>query len=715
MNTILKISSNEGGVFDAQNNHLSFDIPSGKYFDLTTAYINLVMSCPISAQDNSCVSAGPQGVAAAAEQVAGAALDATSVYIPKIKFVTSGNLAEDLKYENSALIRSVKMDCELRGSIEDIQRCDVLTHNLNGYSRSEFQQTSHLYERLCSEVAVSRTKSSIFNEIHREGNIISRNKQRVPVRIKLSDIMNFCKTTQFNTGKYGKTRIECELNMDRLRTPEQYLGNAFLPDGGGGNNGSANRGGPSTAGQVADSNDWQMGNEPVFLANLRTAAELGNEGNLGQTNARNGNATNSQMSSGTGNSVCRMMNCDPTADVLGNPSNNAVTAACNRPGALAGVSVGRQTFYPCADTNPNVVAAPTGGVTGDTTAPSAVTGGKVPRIFNRLEDCPFYVGQKVRVSCNTFGGGAAAAGLLGRHQRSPYIRQITRIEYNRGDGVGLVPGAPTATAPPVGANEPQGGVNVPGAIAITLNAPLPGAISGTARYVDIAFTGATCTFDPIRCDFAELVIEELAAGNVVAEPDTISYSTFKTEEIDCGGSSNFQHQFMGHPNAMNMYIMQPSDQTSGSINSFQGLLENYRIRVNNKDTSSRQIFLRDSGTSILPTGQNRSQCNDPLHIHKQQSALINSDRVVKNLCEAPMELDNNDGTMFDKFLGARRRAPVARGSENNMLIGQVLPLTAQPKTIQVNLQTRPSLANAAGIAAAGIKNLIVFQEVLQEI
>lgn len=173
MNTIVKLTSNEGGAFDAQNNRVSFDIPAGRYFDLSTAYLNLVMSCPIATTPGD--------------------TSGTGVYVPVIQFNDSAGAAESVVYDNSALIRSVKMDCESRGSVEDIHRCDILTHNLNNYSKSRFNQTSQFYERLCGEFAVSRTKGSIFNELHKEGNVLSRNVDRVPVRIKLTDVMNFCK------------------------------------------------------------------------------------------------------------------------------------------------------------------------------------------------------------------------------------------------------------------------------------------------------------------------------------------------------------------------------------------------------------------------------------------------------------------------------------------------------------------------------------------
>ena len=607
----MKLTSNEGGAFDAQNNRVSFDIPAGRMFDLSTAYLNLVMSVP-------CNNEGGVGC-----------------YIPVIRFANSAGTAEDIVYDNSALIRSVKMDCELRGSIEDIQRCDILTHNLNNYSKSRFNQTSQLYERLCSEFAVSRTKGSIFNELHKEGNVPSRLLSRVPVRIKMSDIMNFCKTTQYNTGKYGKTRLELELNLDKLATPIQYL--------------------PANS-----SNDWVMANSadlpvatlaenkgfPSVLVPVVTAdalAKLGSGAQLPQ------------------NQCFKMMNAVN------------VTAATANYYSTGRVSNNYKTFYPAQD-----LAAGQGTTT---------SGGMVPRIFNRLEDSPFYVGQRLLVN-------SVGVGLGGND--ADQVAIIERIDYNRGDGAGFSPAT----------NPTGGGVDVPGTIAITLQTALPGTAASPAvpagaaanGKTDIIFSGALASFEVPRCDYAELILEELTPANVQPEPDTITYSTYKTEEIDCAGTTNFQHQFMGHPNAVTMYITQPAIEngTARCIQSKQNQVESYRIRVNNKDTSSRKIFLR--GRNNAGAG-GRGLANDPLHTHKQQSALVNSDRLVKNLNEQALSITSNTGLSKDAF---------GSGTEaGNMLIGQVLPLTQMPKTIQVNID--------AGNGGGGIANLAVFQEVVKEI
>ena len=206
MNSIVKINSNEGGQFNAQNNRVSFDIPSDKYYDLSSSYLNLVMSCDPTSDNTPTIGKG--------------------VYIPIVKFTDTGGNAETHNFENSAIVRSVKLDCELKGNIEEIQRADILTQNINHYSKSNDMEISQYYEKLIQPFNVSRTKSSLFTELHKEGTVPSRNLSRQPVRIKLTDLMNFCKTTQYNTGKYGKTRLELELNLDRIAPIEQYLPNA---------------------------------------------------------------------------------------------------------------------------------------------------------------------------------------------------------------------------------------------------------------------------------------------------------------------------------------------------------------------------------------------------------------------------------------------------------------------------------------------------------
>ena len=560
MNSIVKINSNEGGQFNAQNNRVSFDLPADKYYDLSSSYLNLVMSCDVTVDPDANLGVG--------------------VAIPVVRFTGSNANVENYAYENSALIRTATLDCELKGNIEELQRADILTQNLNSFSKSTDMETSHYYEKLIQPFGVSRNKSSLFCDINKEGDIPSRNLSRQPIRIKMSDLMNFCKTTQYNTGKYGRTRLELELNLDRLAPVTQSLSNAAA--------------------------DWLMTN---------------NAGIGGGTNecGRFMNASNS-TAGGTFGTV---------------------------------VSGDLKTFYVCADTAAGVAT------------------GIVPRIFNRLEDSPYFVGQKLQLNATYVvgAGGAARGGDIVNQSR-----RIIKIEYNRGDGVGNAQG-----------------VNRAGTIAITLDTAIDGGgnLSNLETYHSIKVTGLDATFgNGVVADYAELVVEEIAPSNVQPEPETIQYTTYKTEEIDCGGVLSFQHTFQAEPNAITMYVTQPTDNTNRCILSRQNVVSNYRIRINNKDTSARNISLRDGGTAT------RSGGNDPLHIVKQQNALVNSERDISDFKERLKNQNTNDGATFASY------------DVNTMLIGQVLPMTAQPKQIQVNI-------NCDG--AAGLKNLCVFREVLEEL
>lgn len=576
MNSIVKINSNEGGVFNAQNNRVSFDIPSDKYFDLSSAYLNLVMSCDVTVDPSPAIGVG--------------------TYVPVVKMADSAGNEDNSGYSNSVLIRTAKLECELRGSIEEIQRADILTQSLNSYSKSIDMETSQYYEKLIQPYNLSRTKGSLFAELHKEGTIASRNLSRQPVRIKLSDVMNFCKTKQYNTGKYGRTRLELELNLDLIRAPTFYLSS------------------------TPTDNDWVM--------------------------------TNSTQLGGGTNEVGRFMNATANA--------GAGTFG-------AAVSTGMQTFYVCADT-----------------ADGAATG-IIPRIFNRLEDSPYWVGQKLTINATYAAGAGGRAGLASIVDQ---VRIITRIDYNRGDGA-----------------DGGAGVARPGTIAITLDQPLISGAGTSAplvnieQYHTIKVRGVNPTYgNGVVADYAELILEELAPANVQPEPDTISYTTFKTEEIDASNVNNFQHTFMAEPNAITMYITQPHNGTNRSLASRQLQLDNYRLRINNKDTSARNIVLRNSGAGAGDHNNN----NDPLHTVKQQNALVNSERQVLNLKEkyklisvtgTPGE-SANSGVVTDSY------------GDDAFLAGQVLPMTSGPKQVQVNLTARTGQV---------VRNLCIFREVLEEI
>jgi len=563
MNSVIKFQSNEGGIFDAQNNKVSFTIPSGDHYDLSTAYINLVMSVPITAENDAAQGPG--------------------VYVPNVHFQGDNANLENYKYENSALLRNAVLKCDQKGTIEQIQRADILTQNLNNYSFSQDEATSTLYERLIQEVPTTGFKSSIFNELQKEGVDNSRNLVRQPVRIKLSDVMNFAKTKQYSTKKYGKTDLELELNLDRLQV-RQYLG--------------AQDGGVNTA-------DWTGTN----------AAGIGG----------------------------------------GNQSLDTIrTMTATIGAALDVLQIGVQSG---GGVNNNIIS----------------------RRFNRLEDHPYWVGQKLSITATytansgVAGGGADPQARGGNGART-VIRRITEIRYNRGENNVGMPGA----------------LNDAGSISLVLNAAIDanGALTNDGRFHNISVRGDTCTFSAPQVDFAELVVEKLASPNAAADEGEIQYTTYTTEEFDTPAQVNFQRQFQAEPEAITMYITQPTDNTNNCILSRQNGVDSYRLRIDNKDCSNRDITLRDSGGNV------RSNGNDPLHIEKQKVALTNSNRILRDLHERQKNINVSTGETPATF------------DTDTMLIGQVLPLTNRPKQVQVNINCR---------AGNGLQRLCLFKECVRSI
>ena len=581
MNSQIKINSNEGGVFNASNNKVSFTIPEGDHYDLSTSYVNLVMSVPIASE-----------VPKNANDVG--TEPPTGIYCPDVQFLDDAGTAQNERLENSALLRSCVLSCERKGNIERIQRADVVTQNLNNFSYSQDGATSTCYERICQEVPIQGFKSSIFVEQIKEGTDVSRNLLRQPVRIKLSDVMNFCKVQQYSTEKYGRTTIDLELNLDKIAAT-QYLNST----------------------------------DPAWLGD-NSLTYAGGNGKL--LNAQN-LGCGLTLSAATGSDMSTLQ----IARFTGTAQNN------------------------------NTVIRP----------------------FNRLEDCPYWVGQRVLVTGfyganadtsgvdpanrNTAaGGGGAANDYNFENIVSAKTRYISEIRYNRGEA---------------GAVGMPGSLGQNGSITLVLDQPLlpGGALVNGARVYNIRIVGADCVFAAPQCDYAELVIEKIANPDKSQDAGDIQYTTYTTEEFDTNNVVNFQRQFQVEPEALTMYIMQPHNATAGTILSRQLFASSYRLRIDNKDTSNREIFLR----SI----DGKSNGNDPLHIYKQKTALMNSNRVLRDLHEKQKALDISTGSLSDSF------------TVDVMVIGQVLPVTQNPKQIQVNI-------NCVG---GGINRLLLAKECMRSI
>lgn len=228
MNKVVKISSNQGGSFTANNNLCDFDFSDGVY-DLSKSYVNLVSN--ITSQDAEVT----QGI---------------GIYMPILN-MNLDDLAtpENVQLHNIALVKNMSMSCANKGQISDIRRVDVLRSNLNNYKLSSDEIRSLNYQSVLQPAGLERQRNSIYREIRKEGSDTSRNVE-AGIRIPLSQLCNFGKVQQYDANKYGKTRLHLELNIDKVAIT-QFLGN---------NNGAG-----------APTNNWIQGDARNSMLNLENA------------------------------------------------------------------------------------------------------------------------------------------------------------------------------------------------------------------------------------------------------------------------------------------------------------------------------------------------------------------------------------------------------------------------------------------------------------
>ena len=550
MNKIVKINSNEGGVFTANNNRVSFNIPDNKYYDLSKSYIQLISSVSIEA--------------------------GKGVVCPGFKYNFDVGGPHNAYHHNNVLVKNINFS-NMMGNVENIQRSDILSAAMDSYTEDVDTVVSTDYESLIKVQPTSRSVNSLFMDPNREGSTPSRNLREQPIRIKCSDIMNFWKTKQYNGMKYGKGRLEMELNIDKI-TPFQLLGAKGLEANG------------TTKGAAFDADSlapWEQ-NLQKLNSFINLTATVGADG--------------------------------------------------------LNIQIGATT---------------------------------VPYVVNRLEDLSvFWVGQQITVKAVAGGGATLAAGVAA----GTAVRTITAIQYNRGENNNSVP--------PVGM---VGAFENPGSVTLTLDTAICDGLTAANTVTAIQCVGVDCAVSNFQVDYAELILEEVVNPDTSPEANApMAYTSYTTEEFDTASTQNFQRVFTCEPEAKTLYITAPfynvADAGFIGTHSYQSDFNNYRIRIDNKDTTSRNINLKTTGRT-----------NDPLHIQKQLTALNNSGKRLRNLLE---------NTRLTGYINGgqdyQARVVAVTDQTNRLLIGQVLPVTQQEKQVQV-------IINCA--TGKGVNRLVLFKEV----
>jgi hypothetical protein len=196
LNRIIKLQSNEGGPVSSSNPQMSFTIPAGSTYDLSKSFLHLNCNITDDAGDN-------------------------FVYMPQVSLNNDQGAADTSRATNIAIIKNANMRCA-QGTISDIRRVDLLRNTLNYYNLTTDELTSTSYSGLCSAYDEHQQIGSIFRDINRLGNVISRNVDSV-IKIPLKQIFNFGNVSEYDTSKFGATHLDLELQLSKINIA-QYLG-----------------------------------------------------------------------------------------------------------------------------------------------------------------------------------------------------------------------------------------------------------------------------------------------------------------------------------------------------------------------------------------------------------------------------------------------------------------------------------------------------------
>lgn len=206
MDAYVKIQSVQGGEITNTQNLLDFRIPAGDTYDLNDSYIAL--NGDIEVVENS--TQGGEGV-----------------YPVNLQWITAD--PEKPHFQNVAVVKNCNMDCSAKGRIENIRRVDILRQNMATYVDSQKEQLNQSYIDINQlEQPINKQVYGQFASFNKVGSVKSKAQTVAPIQIRLSDLMEFCRTREYDTSKAGDTRIHLELNRDKLEAVHT-MANASVP------------------------------------------------------------------------------------------------------------------------------------------------------------------------------------------------------------------------------------------------------------------------------------------------------------------------------------------------------------------------------------------------------------------------------------------------------------------------------------------------------
>jgi len=203
MENFVKLQSVQGTFDTSGNKNLcDFQLPgnSGSY-DLSQSFLNI--NVKVDAQSTDAVTNDADAPAPVYNM--GLVLEESARETNAFKTL--------LNPQNSVLIKNARM-VSARGKLEDIRRVDCLKSNLAVYNQDDENVNRNTYGLSNGAFDEAMPKQPL-NSLVGQGVQLSEQRNH-DIRIPLSSVFNLAKSDVYDTSFYGHTKINLELNLDKL-------------------------------------------------------------------------------------------------------------------------------------------------------------------------------------------------------------------------------------------------------------------------------------------------------------------------------------------------------------------------------------------------------------------------------------------------------------------------------------------------------------------
>ena len=545
------------------------------------------------------------------------------VYNPVINY--AGSNVRSLY--NVAMVKNCSMTSELQGSLEDIRRVDILRQNLNEYTLTTDEKQSLEYQSLRQLTPRNFIRNSTFRELHNEGTAPSRTVQS-RIRIPMSQLFELGQLTAYPAQKMGKTRIHLEMNLDKFN----IAANAGVTDD---LKGFAQFANPTAAASVVSINSLTSKNGVTYIDKTDSPYYVSQKVGIHFSTNVDGNLPIATIAKTSGTVT---MNASATANLLvGGAAKLSIVAAsaATQNVVIVGTDINGTTF-----------TAETLTLNGTTPVESANAYSSITRIT-----CAAPAEEvTITTTAGATTGTIAATRIISAIAYSDVSKQQT-LTFDR-NLVDALPANKSFTLVP-------------------------------QNNKDVVKVDPDISNAKLQVDMAEIVLRKL--GTVPKMPAQLNYMSWSTEEFNGNEQTNFQRMFQLEPNAVNVFMMFPSNDLFSSKDGF----ENYRLRLGgpggNEDLTDRDVIVG----SALGTQK------DPLYYDRLSMTMLNAGYPMKSM------LEQNMNTIVAEAAQDNTRRDAAG---NLTIVANPVPATPYEKLLQVNM-------NFTG--GNGLKELALFKQVMR--